>query len=928
MGPNEFWNGLNNSWKQAVDNTCFFWNLVKEWVSNLLEVGTRLSKTERKISKFIDSVNLTEKNLDILKQKWENIVSTAETNSPPQAINIIKTLESTQKWFSNLEKQLLDNLAVENIKKISSELSFEAQVLVDILIRNLYERTADVWFLATDDDICKFLTWDKNQDSREKIEKRLNEYRDKYTVYDEIIILDTDWNVVANLNKNNEIIETKSTLLQKTIENDADYLESFEKTDLINFTYKTPLLYSKKIINPETWENLWALFLSFRFDDEMKRIFEKLTKKDDIKVKILIDDNWFVLASSDETEIPTWIKIQTLENNEDFWIIRFAWRDYLASTKETNWYQWYNWLWWKGQTMISIDSAFRELENNVLENIDPEILSWVLKQSWIFCKDLGDIANQAEIIEKELKRIIWNWQIISSPTKDEIIDSNEINNLDITNENKEVIFKIVEKFRDSVYNIHNEIFAKFKSILEKVSLTWETTSKTFKTSIDNLFETIISSNLSEVENASKLAIDIMDRNLYERANDCRWWALNSDIRAILSKEKLEEFDFAKINEILEYINSLYTVYSRIFVYDKKWIVLNSSVLDKTDRSNIVWKTIEADSQILNEVIKLNSSQDYCVTPFVNTSFYSWLPTYIYHASIKDIKDESRIVWWIWVVFDSWPEFWAMLKSSLPDIKWSFWLFVDKNAKVISSTTPNYLIWWKLDIDKKYFLLEEWKSKSDIILLNWNYYLMWITSSSWYREYKTTWDYKNDILAFVFSPIWKEVKIEKKREKEKIIHLKHITNETLEIATFYVNWKIYWIESTSVIESVNAINISNVPWAIDILWAINYKHNWKDKTVYIIDVNKVLQPQEKIEIDFKNKQIVILNIKWEFIWIVADDLEWVNLYDKNELKATSDTWLKSKTWYVKYFTNTWDWSDVPLLPILDWDIVYEIIKNDL
>ncbi len=37
---------------------------------------------------------------------------------------------------------------------------------------------------------------------------------------------------------------------------------------------------------------------------------------------------------------------------------------------------------------------------------------------------------------------------------------------------------------------------------------------------------------------AELIVDIMDRNLYERANDCRWWALTTDFRAILENEQL------------------------------------------------------------------------------------------------------------------------------------------------------------------------------------------------------------------------------------------------------------------------------------------------------------------------------------------------------------------------------------------------------
>ncbi len=36
-------------------------------------------------------------------------------------------------------------------------MNFKSQVAIDILIRNLFERRADIGFLATDDDIRLFL---------------------------------------------------------------------------------------------------------------------------------------------------------------------------------------------------------------------------------------------------------------------------------------------------------------------------------------------------------------------------------------------------------------------------------------------------------------------------------------------------------------------------------------------------------------------------------------------------------------------------------------------------------------------------------------------------------------------------------------------------------------------------------------------------
>ena len=87
-------------------------------------------------------------------------------------------------------------------------------------------------------------------------------------------------------------------------------------------------------------------------------------------------------------------------------------------------------------------------------------------------------------------------------------------------------------------------------------------------SLENLNQTVISSILKDSEFLSSLAIDIMDRNLYERANDCRWWALNSYFRESLDDYSSLNHKKNEISSILKYINDLYTVYTNLIIFDK------------------------------------------------------------------------------------------------------------------------------------------------------------------------------------------------------------------------------------------------------------------------------------------------------------------------------------------------------------------------
>ena len=60
----------------------------------------------------------------------------------------------------------------------------------------------------------------------------------------------------------------------------------------------------------------------------------------------------------------------------------------------------------------------------------------------------------------------------------------------------------------------------------------------------------------------------MDRNLYERANDCRWWALAAVFaEPAVASDTVRAGRRETIGSILRTINGLYTVYSNLIVLD-------------------------------------------------------------------------------------------------------------------------------------------------------------------------------------------------------------------------------------------------------------------------------------------------------------------------------------------------------------------------
>src|SRR5690554_2614998 len=108
--------------------------------------------------------------------------------------------------FNELAAELLDQLARELRKKAVRSLGSDARVAIDILVRNLFERTADIGFLATDEDVRAFAE-DVGRDAHTARDRariaalveRFDEYVKKYSVYHNIILLAPDGRVLAQL---------------------------------------------------------------------------------------------------------------------------------------------------------------------------------------------------------------------------------------------------------------------------------------------------------------------------------------------------------------------------------------------------------------------------------------------------------------------------------------------------------------------------------------------------------------------------------------------------------------------------------------------------------------------------------------------------------------------------------------------------------
>ncbi|MCT7575485.1 chemotaxis protein CheW [Aliarcobacter butzleri] len=778
--------------------------------------GITIKRELYPIIKYIEDVDKYKDELGTLSSSWDMLALLGQLGD----INI--DIGKTKENFLNLTSTLLNHLSFQQIKKVTQEMRFKSQVTIDVLIRNLFERTADIGFLATDDDIRLFLEnfvskYDENSlVIKQEIQKRFKEYVSKYSVYFDIVLFDVHGKIVVRLNEDINLEKVDTSFIQKVLNTSDDYIESYKYHDFLP-QYKKSLVYSYKVTksNDSGSKDLGVLALCFRFTDEMNAIFGNLVDAKNKECLTILDEDGYVIASSDKEHINLGVKLPIVLN-ENYKIVSYAGRDYIAKTCETNGYQGFYGLKWYGHIMIPLEYAFLSDELNSLV-VDENIINSMMENEQHFSKELKEVFYNSKTIQDNLIRVIWNGNIVQSKL-----------------------------------NSTNREFSR--ALLNEIGITGNKANS----SLDNLNQTIISSILKDCEFLSSLAIDIMDRNLYERANDCRWWALNSYFKEALDdystiSEKKEE-----ISSILKYINDLYTVYSNLIIFDKNGKII---AVSNEKEQYLIGKILTQDW--IEKTLTLKDTSKYCVSKFEKTNLYENESTYIYCSAIRSFKDDNDVVGGIAIVFDSSAQFYTMLDEILPkDIygnkqKGVYAFFTDKNKQIIATTSTNFEVNSYLDIDDSFFKLKNGQNLSRIIEFRGNYYAVGVKCSSGYREYKSAVDdYKNDVLSFVFILIGKansNVILSHSKTKFLTSQKREFKGETIELATFYLGKRLLAVNSKNVIES---IGIEELQESIEVDKKNHFKGMvlHKNKLISVLDIRDFVN--EEIE-DGTLKNIILV-----------------------------------------------------------------------
>jgi hypothetical protein len=85
-------------------------------------------------------VTRCEQSLRELNLMWRMIASSAKMNCPQESKLILPTMAAARDGFNRLEEELVTSLVNEKVGNALEEIGTQAQYVIDIVVRNLYER--------------------------------------------------------------------------------------------------------------------------------------------------------------------------------------------------------------------------------------------------------------------------------------------------------------------------------------------------------------------------------------------------------------------------------------------------------------------------------------------------------------------------------------------------------------------------------------------------------------------------------------------------------------------------------------------------------------------------------------------------------------------------------------------------------------------
>ena len=464
----------------------------------------------------------------------------------------------------------LANLALTNIR------------LVD---RSLFERAADIRWWATDGILVKSLSNDNNEGYVEA-ENRLAEILKSYSVYYDLILCDVSGNCKATgeskFGLSGRVLNDKTWFkTSMDTENGTEY--GFQTVHLSPSINDYTVVFSCKVHEDGDPQRkvIGVLAAVFKWKEFAQRIVHEtaLTEEEKLKTRILLcDDSGNVLADSQEKILQERLnfrgKIDLFEKEKGFTIEKKNDKIQLISHALSPGFEGYTSKEW--HSLIIQDLEMKSCDTKSINSKDNDDSLDSVEELVV------NLAEETQKATEEINKINDQTQVLSLNAAIEAAK--------VGDEGKAfgVISGFMGDLSRNTADITNSMQSKTQEKITRLNEFLLTNSRQIKG--------------DKLANLSLTNVDLIDRALYERTADVRWWATDQSlVKSLeLKTEESKNFLITRLRTILQY----YTVYEDLIVADN-----DGTVIANGSDSNVLGSHV-ADSNWFQSVKKTTSGEEY------------------------------------------------------------------------------------------------------------------------------------------------------------------------------------------------------------------------------------------------------------------------------------------------------------------------------
>jgi len=664
--------------KEVVERTSDIGNEISQALKATKEINTRahmLATTAKIEANRTGNIGrnflIVSNSIDELSTKTDEMLDRMKK----ETIQKIKTLSSVIENKSiSIQGNRLGNLALTNIRFID---------------RNLFERSADIRWWATDDILVKSLI-DNNEEGFNNAINRLGVILKSYTVYYDLILCDIDGNCKATGDSTYDLIGRNFSnkkwfqLAMNTLNGTEFGFDSIHLSPAINNDFTA--IYSCKVHEGGNPQNkvIGVLGAVFKWREFAQRVVNEtsLTPEEQTKTRVLIcDGEGNIIADTKERILQQKMRFKgrdelfkkekgfgVVEKNGNKKLVCHALSPGFKGYKSENWHS------------LILQDIDMNCHNQDVDKDNYESLDSVIELISHLSEETQKAIKEIEMINDETHVLALNAAIEASHVGDAGRG-----------------FGVISGFMGDLSRTTAKITAKMDSnIQEKI----------------NQLNSLLASNSQQLRedrliNLSFTNIDLIDRALYERTADVQWWATESSVTNALTNKtnKNKEILSIRLGTILQY----YTVYDDLIVCDFNGdVIANGSSKNREDNmSNTQW---------FQNILKNNNGKNYGFDIIHKDYESSKSTSLVFTCKVNGKREETHECLGVLAIMFNWEDFINTIFSETPlnenELDSSNLFILDSNGNKLSEIN-------KKEISEKDMLplLEEKRNSRKITLGN-------------------------------------------------------------------------------------------------------------------------------------------------------------------------------------------------------------------